>query len=392
MNTNEYRFPPVELLAAPEKNDYASLLEETAQKAEKLMELLETRGIDATLSGIFFGGRVSRYVVTPAPGVSILQITELSEDIALYFGAESVSMEAPVRGKKAVGVDIPNKTQRNVYLRSLIESEKFTSLRDSLPLALGRDIEGSDIYCCISQTSHLLIAASAGTEKSVCINSMLLSLIYNFSPEDVRLILIDPKCVEFDEYNGLPHLLTPVVTDPDKIIDILRRAEEEMDRRFSILEENGLEMLEDYNAAADEDPELQKLPHIIIVIDELADLNDTARKACESAIQRLTQYEDSVGIHLILAAQHSTVDVFTSAITSNYPKCIAFSVRSPIESRFILNEAGAEKLTGQGDMLFKEYRQKPLRVQGCFVSDDEVKNVVKFVKENNVYETKEQQT
>ena len=325
--------------------------------------------------------RDRRYELQPNAGVKISKITNLSDDIALHLAAMGVRIEAPIPGKAAIGIEIPNKKTSIVYLQELVKSTEFQTSKSPISVCLGKDIGGNNIVVDLAKMPHLLIAGATGSGKSVCVNSLLISLLYHSSPEEVRLLLVDPKVVELNVYNGIPHLLIPVVTDPKKAAGALSWAVSEMLKRYELFKEKGVRDFTGYNKNLNEGE--SKLPQIVIIIDEMADLMMTSPTEVEDAICRLAQMARAAGMHLVIATQRPSVDVITGTIKANVPSRIAFAVSSQIDSRIILDGSGAEKLVGKGDMLYNPLgASKPLRVQGCFVSDKEVENVVTFIKEN----------
>lgn len=379
----EYKFPPAALLTAPEEADDSGIRGELRHNAEQLVNTLEEYNVSASVIDISRGPAVTRYELKPAPGVKISKITALTNDIALRLAAKAVRIEAPIPGKPAVGVEIPNQKVTIVRVRELIDSEQFREAKSPVTVCIGKDIEGKIVLADLSKMPHLLVAGSTGSGKSVCINSMLMSLIYKSSPEDLRLILIDPKAVEMDVYNGIPHLLVPVVCDPKKAAGALQWAVSEMLKRYALLKEHGVRNIDGYNRLAANNPEMKKMPRIVIIIDEMADLMASTPKEVEDAIARLAAMARAAGMHMVLATQRPSVDVITGTIKNNIPSRIAFAVSSQIDSRTILDEGGAEGLIGYGDMLFNPIgAQKPRRVQGCLVEDEEVEAVVSFVKQN----------
>lgn len=383
----EYKFPPIDLLIPQDNSDEGDIRAELKSNAEQLVETLAEYNVAASVVDISRGPAVTRYELKPAPGVKISKITSLTNDIALRLAAQAVRIEAPIPGKAAVGIEIPNQSRSLVRLRELIDSEQFRSAKSPVTVAVGRDIEGNIILADLAKMPHLLIAGSTGMGKSVCINSMLVSLIYKSSPEDVRLIMVDPKKVELDVYNGIPHLLVPVVCDPKKAAGALQWAVGEMDKRYALLNEHSVRNIDGYNALAAKNPEMEKMSRIVIVIDEMADLMSTSPKEVENAIARLAAMARAAGMHMVLATQRPSVDVITGTIKNNIPSRIAFAVSSQIDSRTILDESGAEGLIGKGDMLFNPVGiPKPKRVQGCFVDDKEVEDAVNFIKQNGAAE------
>ncbi len=380
----EYVFPPLRLLIPPEKS--VNLEEEERARnetSEILLAALEEHKIRAKITNISSGPTVTRFEITPAQGVRINQITSRSKDIALRLAAKSIRIEAPIPGKAAVGIEIPNKVKQMVRIREIVGSREFMEAGGPLVSALGRDIEGNSILCDLSKMPHLLIAGSTGSGKSVCINSILISLIYKYSPEDVKMILIDPKSVEFDMYNGIPHLLVPVVCDPKKAAGALQWAVSEMEKRYEMLKERGVRSIDNYNRMAVKTGEFPKLSRIIIVIDEMADLMLTTPKEVEDSISRLAAKARAAGMHMVFATQRPSVEVITGTIKNNIPSRIALAVTSNVDSRTILDEGGAENLIGNGDMIYHPMgTSKHTRVQGCFVDDMEVERVIGFVKHN----------
>ena len=379
----EYQYPPVRLLIAPKNTNESDDRRELTETAEKLITTLEEYGVKASISDISRGPTVTRYEINPAPGVKINKITNLSNDIALRLAAQSIRIEAPIPGKPAVGIEIPNQNKQMVRIREILGSRQFMEAKGALTVALGKDIEGNIVLCDLSKMPHLLIAGSTGSGKSVCVNSMLMSLLYKYSPKEVRMVLIDPKSVEFDMYNGIPHLLVPVVCEPKKAAGALQWAVSEMLKRYGMLKEHGARNIDNYNRLAEETGEFEKLCRIVIVIDEMADLMIASPKEVEDAIARLAAMARAAGMYMVLATQRPSVDVITGTIKNNIPSRIALAVSSQIDSRTILDEGGAENLIGYGDMLYHPMgSSKHVRVQGCFVDDIEVDRVIKFVKQN----------
>ena len=379
-----YQMPRLEFLRSSESHgDVETLEKELLEKAEQLKEVLGSFKVEVEIKGISRGPSVTRYEVRPAFGVKVSRITSLSDDIALNLAAQGVRIEAPVPGKSAVGIEVPNSQKDTVSLRELLESPEFQKSRSKLTFGVGKDIAGNVIIGDIAKMPHMIIAGATGSGKSVCTNSIIMSILYHAAPDEVKLILIDPKIVEFRVYDGIPHLLIPVVTDPKKAAGALNWAVQEMLRRYDIFASNSVRNLEDYNRICEEKPELglQKMPQIVICIDELADLMMTASKEVEEAICRLAQLARAAGMHLIIATQRPTTDIITGLIKANIPSRIALSVMSQIDSRIILDCGGAEKLLGHGDMLYLPNGQpKPVRVQGCYVSTQEIETVVEFIK------------
>ncbi|MGI6545737.1 MAG: DNA translocase FtsK [Fastidiosipilaceae bacterium] len=381
-----YIFPPTGLLAK-DKNKRGTQDNRAVQDmAKKLEDTLSSFGVAAKVVNITTGPSIMRFELAPGPGVKVSKIVGLTDDIALSLAAVGLRIEAPIPGKPAIGIEIPNRETQLVPLRSLIESREFREAKSPLTVALGRDIPGLPIVCDLTKMPHLLIAGATGSGKSVCINSILISLLYRASPEDLRLLLVDPKVVELSVYNGIPHLLSPVVTDPKKAANTLNWAVVEMDRRYNEFARFKVRDLRAYNrsAAESDDPQMPHLPLILVVIDELADLMMTAPAEVEEAIARLTAKARAAGIHLIIATQRPSVDVITGLIKANIPSRIAFAVSSHIDSRTILDIGGAEKLLGKGDMLYyPQSSNKPIRGQGAMVTDQEVEKVLDFVRREN---------
>lgn len=378
---NAYIFPPLNLLK-PSISGKAAI-QGAELTAEHLINTLKSFGVEARIVNISRGPTVTRYELQPSAGVKISKITNLADDIALNLATAGVRIEAPIPNKAAVGIEVPNKQSDIVGVRGIFESPDFTSAKSKLTVALGRDIGGNAIVTDIAKMPHGLIAGATGSGKSVCINSIIMSILYKATPEEVKLLMIDPKVVELGIYNGIPHLLVPVVTDPRKASGALGWAVTEMENRYKMFADRGVRNIEGYNKFVDElgDPEIEKMPHIVIIIDELADLMITAPKEVEDSINRIAAKARAAGMHLIVATQRPSVDVITGVIKANIPTRIAFAVSSQVDSRTILDTAGAEKLLGRGDMLFRfATSPKPSRIQGCFVSDEEVEAVVEFIK------------
>ena len=382
-----YVFPPMDLLKRGERMQNADGEAELRATAQKLQQTLENFGVGVTITDVSQGPSVTRYELQPEQGVKVSKIVSLSDDIKLNLAAADIRIEAPIPGKAAVGIEVPNKTNATVMFRDLIENEEFRKYPSDIAFAVGKDIGGKTIVTDIAKMPHLLIAGATGSGKSVCINTLIMSILYKAKPTDVKLIMIDPKVVELSTYNGIPHLLIPVVTDPKKASSALNWAVMEMTDRYKKFAEVNVRNLKGYNAKveevlAKENSDLQKLPQIVIIVDELADLMMVAPGEVEDAIVRLSQLARAAGIHLVIATQRPSVNVITGLIKANVPSRIAFSVSSGVDSRTIIDMNGAEKLLGKGDMLFYPAGyQKPVRVQGAFISDDEVTNVVEFLKE-----------
>lgn len=384
----EYVFPPLDLLtpgstSGKGKEEIARSMKETA---EKLKRTLQDFGVGVTITNISRGPSVTRYELQPEQGVKVSRIVNLADDIKLNLAAEDIRIEAPIPGKAAIGIEVPNKEKQTVAFRDLLESDEFTKAKSKTVFAAGKDIAGKTVVADIEKMPHLLIAGQTGSGKSVCINTIIMSILYKARPSEVKLIMIDPKVVELSVYNGIPHLLIPVVTDPKKAAAALNWAVNEMEERYKKFAQYKARNIIGYNAQIDQIKDVpgedrpEKIPQIIVIVDELADLMMTAGTDVEDAIQKLAQKARAAGIHLIIATQRPSVNVITGVIKANIPSRIAFSVASGIDSRTILDETGAEKLLGKGDMLFHPYYiSKPVRVQGAFVSDDEVTEVVNFL-------------
>ena len=378
LETIPYVFPPTDLLKMRD-NDNGDITEELRKNADILTNTLQSFGVTARVIDINRGPAVTRYELQPGAGVKVSKIANLSDDLALNLAAKSVRIEAPIPGKAAVGVEVPNKNRDIVNMRELIESREFQEAKSKLTVALGRDIVGNIVLADLKEMPHLLVAGSTGSGKSVCINTMIISLLYKSSPDEVKLLLIDPKVVELSVYNGIPHLLIPVVTDPRKAAGALNWAVSEMLKRYQMFADNAVRDIDGYNKLADSRDDMQRMPKVVIIIDELADLMLVASSEVEDAINRLAALARAAGMHLVVATQRPSVDVITGVIKSNIGSRIAFKTSSQVDSRTILPDGSAEKLLGKGDMLF--YPQTDMRrVQGCFVSDSEVEEVVRFVK------------
>ena len=381
MDSYEYQYPPIELFEKTQEESDPGAQEELKANAQKLVDTLESFGVRTRVLDISRGPSVTRYELQPMAGVKISRITSLADDIALNLAVADVRMEAPIPGKPAVGIEVPNHKKTAVSIRSIFESQSFLRMTSPLGIALGKDIAGVAQVTDLCKMPHLLIAGSTGSGKSVCVNSIIMSLLFRSSPEDVKLLLIDPKVVELAEYNGIPHLLMPVVTEPRKAAGALGSAVQEMERRYRLFAENNVRDIKSFNKLAAEQPELEKMPYIAIIIDELADLMMVVGKDVEDSICRIAQKARAAGMHLIVATQRPSVDVITGLIKANIPSRIAFAVSSQVDSRTILDGAGAEKLLGQGDMLFMPVgAPKPTRIQGTFVRDEEISRVLDFIK------------
>ena len=378
-----YVFPSVKLLSKSEKKALKGGTKALQDTAARLQRTLYSFGVQAKVENVSVGPAITRYELKPAEGVRVSKIANLADDIALNLAAETIRIEAPIPGKQAVGIEVPNKEKEMVPLRDVIESDEFKNNSSKLSIALGKDVAGSVVIGNIAKMPHVLIAGSTGSGKSVCINTIITSIIYNAKPSEVKLVMVDPKVVELSVYNGIPHLLIPVVTDPKKAAGALAWAVQEMDNRYNLFAEKNVRDLKGYNHAVERDGENGKLPQIVIIIDELADLMMVAAKEVEESICRLAQKARAAGMHLVIATQRPSVDVITGLIKANVPSRIAFAVSSQVDSRTILDQVGAEKLLGKGDMLFfPSGEAKPTRVQGAFVSDEEVEAIVEFVKSN----------
>lgn len=376
-----YEFPPVELLKQGTSKSLKGGKKALTDTATRLQKTLFSFGVSAKVENVSVGPAITRYELKPAEGVRVSKIAKLSDDIALNLAAESIRIEAPIPGKQAVGIEIPNKEKEVVHFRDIIESIAFQDAESKLSVALGKDISGEPVIADIGKMPHVLIAGSTGAGKSVCINTLITSMIYKAKPSEVKLVMVDPKVVELSVYNGIPHLLIPVVTDSKKAAGALAWAVQEMENRYQLFATKGVRDLKGYNSAAGE--EEGKLPQIVIIIDELADLMMVAAKDVEDSICRLAQKARAAGMHLVIATQRPSVDVITGIIKANIPSRVAFAVSSQIDSRTILDMVGAEKLLGKGDMLFYPIgSSKPTRVQGAFVSDQEVEKIVDFIKSN----------
>ena len=378
-----YEYPPLELLSKPSKKAIKGGAKMLTDTATKLQKTLYSFGVSAKVENVSVGPAITRYELKPAEGVRVSKIANLADDIALNLAAETIRIEAPIPGKQAVGIEVPNKEKESVHLREVLESDEFKNNKSKLTVALGRDVAGEIELADIAKMPHVLIAGATGSGKSVCINTIISSIIYNAKPSEVKLVMVDPKVVELSVYNGIPHLLIPVVTDPKKAAGALAWAVQEMDDRYNKFATKGVRDLKGYNKAIEKEGGIAKLPQIVIIVDELADLMMVAAKDVEEAICRLAQKARAAGMHLVIATQRPSVDVITGLIKANIPSRIAFAVSSQVDSRTILDTVGAEKLLGKGDMLyFPSGAPKPLRVQGAFVSDEEVEKIVAFIKKN----------
>ena len=370
-----YHFPSLDILAKGKGSQ--SNGEEVAQNAMMLENVLSNFGITAKVVNATQGPTVTRYEIEPAPGVKVSRIVNLTDDIALNLAAQHIRMEAPIPGKSAIGIEVPNKTTEAVHLRDVLDCSDFKDARGGIPVGLGKDIAGKPVITDLAKMPHLLVAGTTGSGKSVCVNTLISSILFSRKPEEVKLLLIDPKMVELSIYNGIPHLMAPVVTDMKKAAAVLRWAVREMEARYKAFAASGKRDIKSYNEAHPK----EAMPLIVLIIDELADLMMTAPDDIEESISRLAQMARAAGIHMVLATQRPSVNVITGSIKANVPSRISFAVGSQIDSRTILDMAGAEKLLGKGDMLFAPIgANKPIRVQGAFISDDEVEHLVEFVK------------
>lgn len=378
-----YEFPPIELLSEGKPTGLKGGKKAIADNATKLQKTLYSFGVSAKVENVSVGPAITRYELKPAEGVRVSKIANLADDIALNLAAESIRIEAPIPGKQAVGIEVPNKETEMVHLRDILETDTFMDYESNLAFALGKDVAGNEVVTDIAKMPHVLIAGSTGSGKSVCINTLITSIIYKAKPSEVKLVMVDPKVVELSVYNGIPHLLIPVVTDPKKAAGALSWAVQEMVKRYSLFAAKGVRDIKGYNAQIEKEGSAEKLPQIVIIIDELADLMMVAAKDVEDAICRLAQMARAAGMHLVIATQRPSVDVITGIIKANIPSRIAFAVSSQVDSRTILDMVGAEKLLGKGDMLFyPSGAPKPTRLQGAFVSDKEVEKIVDFLKSN----------
>ncbi len=388
--TNPYKFPPLTCLSAPKLNMSGDSESEMKDNAEKLISVLKSFGVETTLVDICRGPSVTRYELAPAQGVRISKITGLADDIALSLAATSIRIEAPIPGKAAVGIEIPNQGRDAINLREILESKEYQERvkKSKLTVALGRGITGEVQTMDIAKMPHILVAGTTGSGKSVCMNGMILSILYNANPDEVKFVMIDPKSVELTGYNGLPHMLIPVVTDPKKASGALAWAVKEMLNRYKAFSENNVRDIAGYNELSLMDPDKKPMPQIVIFIDEFADLMMAAAKDVEDSVCRLAQMARAAGMHLVIATQSPRVDVITGLIKANIPSRLALKVSNGTDSRIILDMMGAEKLLGNGDMLFNPVgASNPIRIQGCYVPDNEIKSVIDFIKEQNAETT-----
>ncbi|WP_035396798.1 DNA translocase FtsK [Exiguobacterium sp. OS-77] len=379
-----YQLPSLDLLAEPTSKDLSGENKRLKDNATKLIATLKSFGIGAKVLKIHLGPSVTKYEIEPKQGIKLSRITGLADDLALALAAKDIRIEAPIPGKAAVGIEVPNREVAMVSLREVLGAESVQSDSDRLLVALGRSISGETVTAKLNKMPHVLVAGSTGSGKSVCINGMIVSILMRARPDEVRLMMIDPKMVELNVYNGIPHLLAPVVTDPKKAAQALKQVVSEMERRYEIFSQNGARNIEGYNALIDkmnaEEKVHQRLPYIVVIVDELADLMMVASNEVEDAIMRLAQMARAAGIHMVIATQRPSVDIITGVIKANIPSRIAFSVSSATDSRTILDTGGADKLLGRGDMLLLgNGMNKPVRVQGAFLSDEEVEKIVNHV-------------
>lgn len=386
LDVKDYSFPPITLLKKNTKNNSKENQELVKNTIPVLQKVFKDFGIDAKVVAVNIGPAVTQYEMEVKAGTKLSKVISLDRELALALAAKSVHIQAPIPGKKTIGIETPNKVNTMVSVRELLEAIPKSLSDSKLLVTLGKDILGKPVFCEINKTPHLLVAGATGSGKSVCINSMLVSILMRTKPDEVKLVLVDPKKVELSIYNGVPHLLTPVVTDPRKANIVLKKIVAEMDRRYDLFEQSGTKNIAGYNTyidkknkTKDEYGQIKKMPYIVVIIDELADLMLVAAKEVEDSIMRITQMARAAGIHLIVATQRPSTDVITGVVKANIPSRISFSVSSSIDSRTILDMTGAEKLLGKGDMLFLPQGENiPLRVQGTFISDDEIKSVVDY--------------
>ena len=380
---DNYEFPPFTLLSEGISKGIKGGKKALTNTASKLQKTLYSFGVSAKVENVSVGPAITRYELKPAEGVRVSKIANLADDIALNLAAKTIRIEAPIPGKQAVGIEVPNEESEIVHIRDILENDAFKNHKSKLAFALGKDVSGDAIVTDIAKMPHVMIAGATGSGKSVCINTLISSIIYKAKPSEAKLVMIDPKIVELSVYNGIPHLLIPVVTDPKKAAGALAWAVQEMENRYTMFASKGVRDLKGYNELVESDDNIGKLPHIVIIIDELADLMMVAKNDVEDAICRLAQKARAAGMHLVIATQRPSVDVITGLIKANIPSRIAFAVSSQVDSRTILDQVGAEKLLGKGDMLFfPTGAPKPVRIQGAFISDKEVEKLVDFVKAN----------
>ena len=379
-----YEFPPIQLLSEADKKPTKASKKAVTDVATRLQKTLYSFGVSAKVENVSVGPAITRYELRPAEGVRVSKIANLADDIALSLAAETIRIEAPIPGKQAVGIEVPNAENEVVHFREIVDTDTFRNHKSKLAFAVGKDVGGQEVVADISKMPHVMIAGATGSGKSVCINTLIGSIIYKAKPNEVKMVMIDPKVVELSVYNGIPHLLIPVVTDPKKAAGALAWAVQEMENRYAMFASKGVRDLKGYNESVENEEGAGKLPHIVIIIDELADLMMVAKNDVEDAICRLAQKARAAGMHLVIATQRPSVDVITGLIKANIPSRIAFAVSSQVDSRTILDMAGAEKLLGKGDMLFYPAgAPKPTRIQGAFISDKEVEKIVDFIKDNS---------
>lgn len=384
--TKEYKIPPLSMLNTPNNKFNINDEREIRNNGKIIEETMKNFGIEATITQINKGPTITCYELSPAPGIKLSRIVSLSDNIALSLASSDIRIEAPIPGKSAVGIEVPNKNKDSVLLKELLMSKEYINIKSSVPLALGKDVSGKTIISSIDKMPHLLIAGATGSGKSVCINTIIMNILFKSSPDDVKLLLIDPKVVELNVYNGIPHLLIPVVTEAKRAAFALNWAVEEMEKRYKLFAKNGVRDITSYNSKINNN-ETDKLPMIVIIIDELADLMMVAAQEIEEYICRLAQMARAAGMYLIVATQRPSVDVITGTIKANIPSRISFAVSSQIDSRTILDMAGAEKLLGKGDMLFyPSFYSKPVRLQGAFIDEDEIEKIVSYLKDQNITE------
>ncbi|RKD34491.1 FtsK/SpoIIIE family DNA translocase [Thermohalobacter berrensis] len=380
-NMENYELPNLELLDKTEKKSNKNEKKHILNNAKKLEQTFSNFGIKAKVIQISKGPTITRYELQPAPGVKVSKIVNLADDIALSLAASDIRIEAPIPGKSAIGIEVPNKEKLTVSLREVLESKEYMNIDSKIPFALGKDIAGQSMVANIEKMPHLLIAGATGSGKSVCINTLITSILYKARPNEVKLLMIDPKVVELSIYNGIPHLLIPVVTDPRKAASALNWAVQEMTRRYKLFADNGVRDISSFNSNIASNSDVERLPQIVLIIDELADLMMVSPGEVEDSICRLAQMARAAGIHLIIATQRPSVDVITGTIKANIPSRISFAVSSLADSRTILDMGGAEKLLGKGDMLYYPVgASKPKRIQGAFISEKEVEKIVNFLK------------
>ncbi len=379
-----YNFPPISMLTEDTTTEREDIKDELQENAVKLVDTLDSFNVKTKIENISRGPTITRYELALDRGTRVKSILNLVDDIALNLATRGVRIEAPITGKSAVGIEVPNKNQSTVHLRTLIESEQFVNAKSRLTVCLGEDVAGEAVFADIAKMPHLLIAGTTGSGKSVCINCIIMSLLYKASPADVKLMLIDPKKVELNIYNGIPHLLVPVISETKKAAGALSWAVAEMERRYGLIEEVGVRDINAYNKVTKDDPDYEYMERIVIIIDELADFMMTAPDDVEESIARLAQKARAAGMHLIIGTQRPSVNVITGIIKANIPSRIAFTVQNQVDSRVILDKTGAENLIGRGDMLFFPVgASEPRRVQGAFISENDIEEVVSYIKNMN---------